>query len=218
MFEQPEIEAARCIFQYVNGDLSRTLLRDLWLDADLGVSEEDVNRAINALPDLFDEDEKWLLKGLQEVYLNFLKTKQHPRPERGRNIYYNLGMFSEVIADLHPLRFGRASTGPSPTGWKTTPPTTTTKVDWRAVSTAPTPWTVHQSKGLHRLHPSPAAKPFPFVWHLIPETSVEDQSRYITNVEDERRLFYALTRAKKFLYCSFAPGEGRLSSSAKSTC
>ena len=41
------------------------------------------------------------------------------------------------------------------------------------------------------------------------ETSVEDQSRYITNVEDERRLFCTLTRAKKFLYCSFAPGEGR---------
>ena len=54
LFEQNRRHA---IFQYINGDLSRTLLRDLWLDADLGVSEEDVNRAINALPDLFDEDE-----------------------------------------------------------------------------------------------------------------------------------------------------------------
>ena len=187
LFEQPEIEAARCIFQYINGDLSRTLLRDLWLDADLGVSEDDVNRAINALPDLFDEDEKWLLKGLQEVYLNFLKTMglvedNIPDPSEvgtGAYIYYNLGMFSEVIADFEAIHYAsepKSKYGTSSTGWKTTPWTTTTKV---TRGQFPQP----QRRGHHRppvrlavagrLHPSPAANCFllrtRWARYLIPE-------------------------------------------------
>lgn len=234
LFEQPEIEAARCIFQYINGDLSRTLLRDLWLDADLGVSEEDVNRAINALPDLFDEDEKWLLKGLQEVYLNFLKTMglvedNIPDPSEvgtGASIYYNLGMFSEVIADFEAIHY--ASEPKSKYGtfsyWvENDAPDYYDEGGLEGSFHSPNAvviTTVHQSKGLQWpvvFIPALQRNRFPAqkqggrtVWHLIPETSVEDQSRYITNVEDERRLFYvALTRAKKFLYCSFAPGEGR---------
>lgn len=234
LFEQPEIEAARCIFQYINGDLSRSLLRDLWLDADLGVAEEDVDRAINALPDLFDDDEKWLLKGLQEVYLNFLKTMgliedNIPDPGdvgTGASIYYNLGMFSEVIADFEAIHFisePKSKYGTFAYWVENDAPDYYDEGGLEGSFHTPnavTITTVHQSKGLQWpvvFIPALQRNRFPAqkqggrtVWHLIPETSVVDQSRYITNVDDERRLFYvALTRAKKFLYCSFAPGEGR---------
>ena len=57
----------------------------------------------------------------------------------------------------------------------------------------------------------PRSKAGRTVWHIIPESSVDDFERYVTNIDDERRLFYvALTRAKKFLYCTFGPGESRL--------
>ena len=38
------------------------------------------------------------------------------------------------------------------------------------------------------------------VWHVIPETAVDDVERLKGTVADERRLFYvALTRAEKYL-------------------
>src|SRR5262249_10909433 len=46
-------------------------------------------------------------------------------------------------------------------------------------------------------------------WHVLPKTAVPDAARYDGSVDDERRLFYvALTRSKKFLYCTFAPTPG----------
>ena len=68
-----------------------------------------------------------------------------------------------------------------------------------------------------RLHPSHAAKPLSCTsarWSLhlasAPCGSGRKQERYAASLEDERRLFYvALTRAEKYLTCSFAPGESR---------
>jgi DNA helicase-2/ATP-dependent DNA helicase PcrA len=43
----------------------------------------------------------------------------------------------------------------------------------------------------------------------LPKAAVADADRYDGSTEDERRLFYvALTRSKKYLYCSFAPVDG----------
>jgi DNA helicase-2/ATP-dependent DNA helicase PcrA len=43
-------------------------------------------------------------------------------------------------------------------------------------------------------------------WHLIPRAAVRNAARYDTTLEEERRLFYVgMTRAKKYLYSTFAP-------------
>jgi DNA helicase-2/ATP-dependent DNA helicase PcrA len=43
-------------------------------------------------------------------------------------------------------------------------------------------------------------------WHVLPPAAVPDAARYNGSIEDERRLFYvALTRSKKYLYCTYAP-------------
>src|SRR6185437_393892 len=47
------------------------------------------------------------------------------------------------------------------------------------------------------------------IWSIINENAVENADRYKGTKEDERRLFYvALTRAEKYLYCSWAPVPG----------
>lgn len=47
------------------------------------------------------------------------------------------------------------------------------------------------------------------IWHIIPERAVPNADRYKGTNEDERRLFYvALTRAEKYLFCSWAPVPG----------
>ena len=62
---------------------------------------------------MFDEGEMWKWRGLQEVYLNFLKNiglieDNIPDPGEvgtGATVYYNLGMFSEVISDFETIHF-----------------------------------------------------------------------------------------------------------------
>jgi DNA helicase II / ATP-dependent DNA helicase PcrA len=49
------------------------------------------------------------------------------------------------------------------------------------------------------------------LFHVIPETAVADADRYRGTVEDETRLFYvAVTRAQKYLFVSFSPGDNQL--------
>ncbi len=78
--------------------------------------------------------------------------------------------------------------------------------------------TIHQAKGMEWAAvfvPALAKNRFPAgnvggpdVWDLIPKEAIASSERYLTIVEDERRLFYvAVTRSKKFLHLSFAPGE-----------
>jgi DNA helicase-2/ATP-dependent DNA helicase PcrA len=78
--------------------------------------------------------------------------------------------------------------------------------------------TVHKAKGMQWpavFTPALRRNRFPSrrmggrsVWHIIPETAVDNVDRYKGTEEDERRLFYvALTRAEKYLFCSWAPIE-----------
>src|SRR5205823_3115430 len=80
--------------------------------------------------------------------------------------------------------------------------------------------TVHQAKGMEwptvfvpalqkNRFPSTAGGKGRSKWHILPRVAVPDAARYDGSTDDERRLFYvALTRSKKFLYCSFAPTPG----------
>lgn len=168
---------------------------------------------------------------LQRVYLDLLETMQIREEEidksratahSGEVVYYNLGKFSQVISDFEQINF---NTRPKdlypyfaqflfhqapnyyPEGWENA---------GNARPDAVEIMTVHQAKGMQWpvvFIPCLRNNRFPSrrqggrsVWHIIPDSSVTNVERYKGTQEDERRLFYvALTRAEKFLFCTWAP-------------
>jgi len=168
---------------------------------------------------------------LQRLYLDFLQTielreeavQEATRGSRsGEIVFYNLGKFSQVISDFEGINFHSApdelypafasflyyqAPGYYPEGWEDA---------GYARPDAVQVMTVHQAKGMQWpavFVPCLRNNRFPSqrrgglsVWHIIPEESVENVDRYKGTVADERRLFYvALTRAEKYLFCSWAP-------------
>jgi DNA helicase II / ATP-dependent DNA helicase PcrA len=169
---------------------------------------------------------------LQRLYLDFLQVielRQENIPtNRGRTgemIFFNLGKFSQVISDYQQIHFkspprslyeGFASflcfQAPAyyPEGWEEA---------GYAQLDAVQIMTVHKAKGMQWpavFVPCLRKNRFPSkrqggrsVWHIIPELAVANAERYKGTVEDERRLFYvALTRAERYLYCSYSDVPG----------
>jgi DNA helicase-2/ATP-dependent DNA helicase PcrA len=167
---------------------------------------------------------------LQRVYLDLLEVLAI-REElidaaegqgTGEIVYFNLGKFSQVISDYEQIHFNSPTNSlyesfanflhyqaPDyyPEGW----------IDQDAARpNAVQVMTVHQAKGMQWpavFIPCLRRNRFPSrpqggrqVWHVIPEEAVANADRYRGTVDDERRLFYvALTRAEKYLACTFAP-------------
>jgi DNA helicase-2/ATP-dependent DNA helicase PcrA len=149
------------------------------------------------------------------------------KPGQGSIIFYNLGKFSQVISDYDQIHFHAspadfysgfarylAFVAPEyyPEGWQEK-----ALIKPNAVQVM----TVHQAKGMEWpvvFIPALKKNRFPMrkqgglnVWHALPREAVANASRYEGSVDDERRLFYvALTRAEKFLFCSWAPIEDNL--------
>lgn len=168
---------------------------------------------------------------LQRLYLDFLAAVDLREegvdgddtvPRTGEVVYYNLGKFSNVISDFEQINF---HTNPVDLY-----PQFASFLHYQAPGYYPEGWedkgigrpdavqimTVHKAKGMQWpavFIPCLRRNRFPSrrqggrsVWHVIPETAVASVDRYKGTVEDERRLFYvALTRAEKYLYCSWAP-------------
>ncbi|MDZ7289680.1 MAG: ATP-dependent helicase [candidate division KSB1 bacterium] len=171
---------------------------------------------------------------LQRVYLDFLEQIGLREENiggalngtsRGEMVYYNLGKFSQVISDFEQIHF---KTSPAelypafakflyhnapdyyPEGWEEA---------GYAKPDAVQIMTVHKAKGMQWpvvFVPCLRKNRFPSkrhggrtVWHVLPEESVKNAERYKGTEEDERRLFYvALTRAEKYLFCSWSPIPG----------
>lgn len=168
---------------------------------------------------------------VQRVYLDLLSAfdireedveKDRKIPGSGEVAYYNLGKFSNVITDFEQIHFHSQPAdlyksfasflfyqAPDyyPEGWED-----------KAYGhpDAVQVLTVHKAKGMQWpavFIPCLRKNRFPSrraggrsVWHVIPETAVQNADRYKGTEEDERRLFYvALTRAERFLFCSWAP-------------
>jgi len=169
---------------------------------------------------------------LQRLYLDLLETLQ-VREENladgaGRTpeiIFYNLGKFSQVITDYEQIHFKTPSgslyeqfaqflfhqaPGYYPEGWEEAG---LARIDAVQIST------VHKAKGMQWpavFVPALRNNRFPSkrqggrsVWHIIPESAVPNADRYKGTVEDERRLFYvAVTRAERYLFCTWSPVPG----------
>ncbi len=171
---------------------------------------------------------------LQRLYLDFLAAidlreegidADGTVARGGEVVYYNLGKFSNVISDFEQIHFH-------------TPPADlynnfASFLQYQAPGYYPEGWedkgagrpdavqimTVHKAKGMQWpavFVPALRRNRFPSrrqggrsVWHIIPDTAVADVDRYKGTEDDERRLFYvALTRAEKYLYCTWAPLAG----------
>ena len=233
LFERPEARAMSLTFHYMAERAARPAVEAAWADAGLGLDDETITNAIRSLPEL-DDNQSWALFNLQQVFLNLIEslgltedTIPDPRHNaHGSVVFHNLGMFSQSITDFEQIHF------------KTPPTSLYTNFSYWLQNEAPDSYdeggleganhvpnavmitTIHQSKGLQwpadfvpclQRNRFPARKPGGrTVWHLLPECAVPDHERYTSSEEDERRLFYvAITRAERFLTCSWAPGEKR---------
>jgi DNA helicase-2/ATP-dependent DNA helicase PcrA len=168
---------------------------------------------------------------LQRVFLDLLEVLE-VREEvidtasggqrKGEIVFYNFGKFSKVISDYEQIHFHSSPAelypafaaflchqAPSyyPEGWQDS---------GFAIPDAIQIMTVHQAKGMQWpavFIPCLRKNRFPSkrqggrsIWHIIPKNCVQNADRYIGIEDDERRLFYvALTRAEKFIFCTWAP-------------
>ncbi len=235
LFDTAEAQAAVGIFYYLNDEIDRGSLTGLWERAKLGIDCERLDAAIRRLDagkaDWPDQRRKSNY-GLQKTYLGFLDElgiREESVPDdggshlaRGELVYFNLGKFSQIITDFEQIHFHsdpvrlhkdfagflrHQASNYYPEGWEGAGYATPNAVQIM---------TVHQAKGMEFpvvfvpnlvRNRFPAKKVGGRQWHhVIPRGAIVDSNRLDGTEEDERRLFYvALTRSKRFLYCTWAP-------------
>ncbi len=216
-----ECKAAKGIFDYLNNSITSTDLYELWKAVDYPFDEREL---ADAMTDLMMTDVAKMKYypdlNLQRIYHDFLRgisLVEDGRPET-EIILYNLGKFSQVIADYETINytlnpawkidgfcsFLQYTLNRYPEG-----DTENTYLRPDAVSIM----TIHQAKGLeyaavfipglnHNIFPpkKPGGKG---IWHVIEKHWITGSSRFEGDLEDERKLFYvAVTRAKKYLFIS----------------
>jgi DNA helicase-2/ATP-dependent DNA helicase PcrA len=236
LFDTPEVQACEISFRYINGDATAEEVRQAWHDANLGITDDQLDAGIVVLDGARDwrPGERWGTYNIQRTYLDFLEAVElredtvpaHGDVPRGELSFYNLGKFSQAISDFEQIYFQSEPQEKyrSFIGWlRYQAPTYYAESDadvGYATPDAVTIATVHQAKGMQWpavFVPALARNRFPGkrqgglnVFHVIPIEAVADADRYRGTEEDELRLFYvAITRAQKYLAMTFSPN-GRL--------
>lgn len=235
LFDTAEAQAAVGIFFYLNGEIDKRELIRLWEAADLNVARERLEGAIGFLDAgkaEWPEQRRTSNYGLQKTYLAFLDEldlREEYIPDdggahlaRGELVYFNLGKFSQIITDFEQIHFHSdpSSLHTAFAGFLRYQAPTYYPEGWEGAGYA-TPnavqiMTVHQAKGMEfpvvfvsnlLRNRFPGKKIGGRQWHhVIPREAIIDSHRLDGNEEDERRLFYvALTRSKKYLYCTWGP-------------
>lgn len=235
LFDTAEVQAATGIFSYLVGEINRDALASLWMTANLGITQGKIALAIDMLDQRkgsWAGEWRKSVYSLQKTYLAFLEAiglREEAIPDdggghrsHGEIVYYNLGKFSQLISDYETINFNldpdslykyfagflhHQAADYYPEGWEGA---------GYAVPNAVQIMTVHQAKGMEfpvvfipnlLKNRFPSKKQGGRKWsHVIPQAAVVGAARFDGCEEDERRLFYvALTRSKKYLYCSWAP-------------
>jgi DNA helicase-2/ATP-dependent DNA helicase PcrA len=234
LFDAPEVQACVACFRYIMGEATAADVTRAWLDADLGLGLDDVARGIAVLDRVrtWRVGEDWSAYNIDRTYLGFLEAlgiREDTVPSRdgtarGELAFYNLGKFSQAIADFEQINF---KSDPQRkydafVKWITyQAPAYYAESDadvGYATPDAVTIATVHQAKGMQWpavFVPALRKNRFPSprqgglnVFHVIPAQAVPDADRYRGTENDEIRLFYvAVTRAQKYLHLSYSPGE-----------
>ncbi|WP_308465631.1 ATP-dependent helicase [Rathayibacter soli] len=232
LFEAPEIIAVVGLFRYMMGQIDSASLRALWEQADILPYLDRFAKA-TALLDAgkrFDSGERWGIYNIQRLYLEVLEAlgiredSIPGSPERAELVMYQLGKFSQVISDFEAIYFSSAprSKYESFVGFlEYQAPSYYEESDednGYAAPDAVTISTVHRAKGMQwpavfvpclrrNRFPSSASGGLN-VFHVVPVSAVPHGSRYRGGLSEETRLFYvAVTRAKKYLYATFSPGD-----------
>lgn len=235
LFDTAEIKSACAVFHYLAGIVAAADIEQAWQQADLGVTPRQMRQGIAYLnTEKAEWPNRWQKStySLQSAYAGFLaaiELREETIPhqdgeERARSeiVFYNLGKFSQVITDYEAIHFHTKPddlyTGFS--GYLTHSAPDYYPEGWEDVGFAQPDavqvMTVHRAKGTEFpivFVPNLVRNRFPAKslggrkWsHVLPEAAVVGAHRLDGSVEDERRLLYvALTRAKKYLYCTWAP-------------
>lgn len=234
LFRQNEIKACENIFKYLNKKISRNELKESWIAISSKIENQRLEEALKYLENYDDLDnESWYeYLILQEVYRTFLDkiglTEKNFGNElefgmsRGEIVFYNLGKFSQIIQDFETIHFKDdplkklenflnflhyTASDYYPEGWLSQDLLTPNAI---------TIMTVHQSKGLEFpvvFIPGMNRNYFPVkknggknIWHFFDRENIENSDKYDVSEIDERRLFYvAITRSKKFLFVTRSP-------------
>lgn len=237
LFETPEAIAAVSMFSFIDGSVDEAAVRAAWLAAQVGLTDADLDRGLAVLvrARTWTPDERWSTYNIQRTYLDFLEAtairEERVPPTstgapRGEIVFYNLGKFSQVISDFEQIYF---QSEPQEkyrifSGWleHEAPDYYEEGGDAKgfAQPDAVQILTIHQAKGMEwpvvfipalqkNRFPSSTGGRGRTKWHILPRQAVPNATRYDTSEADERRLFYvAVTRSKKYLFCTFAPTPG----------
>lgn len=222
LLETAEGRAAKGIYEYLNGDIDSRELYRLWQAVDYPFDKKILADSLTCLMTIDVSKAKFYSElNLQKVYQDFLRGL--PLTDDGsaktEMLLYNLGKFSQVIADYETINFTLnpkskvngfcsflkySAADYYPEGYLSN---VYNKPDAVPIMT------VHQSKGLEYAAvfiPGLNKNYFPAqkvggkgIWHVINRSWINGSSRFDGTLEDERKLFYvAVTRAKKYLFIS----------------
>ena len=240
LFQRAEIKAAKAIFQYLNNDIEDNTLREYWEAVSQRIQISDLDLAIQYLNTKFPTPRMYFgTFNIQEIFWTFIEKAKLTEEvfmddthdgivgnEINEIIFYNLGMFSQIINDYETIHFKDkpqfklshflnflqySADGYYPEGWLNNSLKTPNAVQIMSI---------FQSKGLEfpvvfvpclNKNYLPIKKPGGKQIWINPKTGkgyldkglIKDQSRYEVALEDERRLLYvAITRSQKYLYLS----------------
>ena len=231
LFDSPEIQAVVQVFAYMVGQIDAGALELAWRQAQLvpdGCNFANAVAVLDAGRD-FDRGARWGVYNIQRLYLDFmakLDLREDTLPGgqgRAELVFYQLGKFSQAISDYEQINFSSQPyekyTGFAKWLEHQAP-------DYYAESDEDVGYarpdavslsTVHQAKGAQWpvvFVPCLRRNRFPSrrqgglgLFHIVPPEAIASPDRYRGTVEDETRLFYvAVTRAQKWLVCSYSPG------------
>ncbi len=230
LFDSDEILAVVGVFRYMVGEIDAGALLALWEAANLLPDPALFAKAVALLDRAkqFDSGERWGTYNIQRLYLELLESLGLREdtipgsPERAELVMYQLGKFSQVISDFEAIYFSSSprSKYESFAGFlRFQAPDYYEEADedsGYATPNAVTISTVHRAKGMQWpavFVPCLRANRFPSrrqggrnVFHVLPLEAVPNGDRYRGTRSEETRLFYvAVTRAKKYLYATYAP-------------
>lgn len=231
LFERPEIKASKAIYQYLNNDIEEDTLKAYWEAVSENIKSEDIDVAIEAISKKKPNPKMYFSTfNIQEIFWMFIEKaklseevfvdKEHEGVvgnDINEVIYYNLGMFSQIINDYATIHFKDkpvyklkgflnflrySADGYYPEGWLNN--------SYKTPNAAQI-MTVYQSKGLEfpivfvpglNKNYLPIKRPGgKQIWHFIEREWIKDQHRLEVSEEAERRLFYvAITRSQKYLF------------------
>jgi DNA helicase-2/ATP-dependent DNA helicase PcrA len=236
LFARPEVRASIQLFNYLDESVDKSVIIDSWTSLSDKIELNKIEQGLKYLDKMKPQKVSYYGEFiLQEIFQTFLEKAEITEEKFADDglgtrvgnkneeiIFYNLGMFSQVINDFETIHFMSKPTNRLKNflnfirfsasevyaeGWLNNNFKTPNAVQIM---------TIYQSKGLEfpavfipglNKNYLPSQKiGGKSVWHHLPKSLIQDQQRYEGGEEDERRLLYvAITRSQKFLFISRAP-------------